>query len=263
MTMTGVVRELNVFPLKSAGGTSLDEAHVTAGGLRHDRQFMLVRPDQRHLSQREAPRLALLRPGYDGAKLTVDAPDAVTPLVHEPTDGPAVNVSVHRQHCQGVDQGDEAADWFSAYLDTDCRLVRFSGVRHTERGGGTFAFADEYPLLVLSLESLHDLNQRLTEPLPMNRFRPNIVLDGLGPYGEDTVSTLRIGDVEIDLIAPCGRCVITTIDQDTGVRAKEPLRTLATYRTQTFNGERQIMFGRHAVPRTFGTITTQDTVTAT
>jgi uncharacterized protein len=263
MTLWAVVRELNVFPLKSAGGTSLSEVQVTSRGLRHDREYMLVRPDHRHLSQREVPRLALLRPSYEGAKLIVDALDAVTPLVHEPADGPALDVTVHRRPCQGVDQGDDAADWFSAYLDTECRLVRFAGVRHTKLGGGRFAFADQYPLMVLSQESLDDLNQRLSEPLPMNRFRPNIVLDGLGPYGEDTVSTLRIGEVEIEMIAPCGRCVLTTIDQQTGVRAKEPLRTLGTYRTQDFGGKREIMFGRLAIPRAFGTITTHDTALAT
>jgi uncharacterized protein len=263
MTLSAVVRELNVFPLKSASGISMREAQVTSMGLRHDREFMLVRPDHRHLSQREVPRLALLRPSYEGAKLIVDALDAVTPLVHEPADGRAVDVTVHGKPCQGMDQGDDAAGWFSAYLDTECRLVRFAGVRHTKLGGGRFAFADQYPLLVVSQESLDDLDQRLSEPLPLNRFRPSIVLAGLGPYGEDTVSTLRIGEVEIEMIAPCGRCVMTTIDQQTGVRSGEPLRTLATYRTQDFAGKREIMFGRLAIPRAFGTIATQDTAIAT
>ncbi|HZB32561.1 MAG TPA: MOSC N-terminal beta barrel domain-containing protein [Streptosporangiaceae bacterium] len=264
MTLSAVVRELNVFPLKSAGGISVGESQVTPGGLRHDREFMLVRPDRRHLSQREVPRLALLRPSLAGATLIVDALDAVTPLVHEPADGPVLDVTLHGMPCQGVDQGDDAADWFSAYLDTECRLVRFAGVRHTQPGGGgRVTFADGDPLHVLSRESLDDLNQRLSEPLPMDRFRPNIVLEGLGPYGEDAVSALRIGEVEIELIAPCGRCVLTTIDQQTGVQGGEPLRTLATYRTQDFAGRREIMFGRLAIPRTFGMIATQDTATAT
>jgi uncharacterized protein YcbX len=257
-----VVTELNVFPLKSGGGTSLTDAEVTPAGLRHDRAFMLSRPDRRHLSQREVPRLASLRPAYDGVKLTVHAPQVVAPLVHEPVDGPALDVTVHRRPCQGVDQGDEAAGWFSDVLGLSCRLVRFTGVRPTMRGGGTLAFADGYPLMVLSRESLHDLNERLTGPLPMNRFRPNIVLEGLGPYGEDTISTLRIGEVEIDLVRPCDRCVITTVDQDTGRRTREPLRTLATYRTQVFDGEREIMFGRLAIPRILGTIAVGDVVSA-
>src|SRR4051812_8651896 len=131
MSVPAVVRELNVFPLKSAGGTSLGEAELTSRGMRYDREFMLVRPDRRHLSQREVPRLALLRPSFDGAKLIVDAPAAVTPLVHDPIDGPARDVTVHGRPCLGIDQGAEAAEWFSATLDTQCRLVRFTGVRST------------------------------------------------------------------------------------------------------------------------------------
>jgi uncharacterized protein YcbX len=244
----------------------LDEAELTPQGVRYDREFMLVRPDRRHLSQREVPRLALLRPSFDGAKLTVDAPWAVTPLVHGPVEGPAWEVTVHRQPCLGIDQGEEAAAWFSAVLDTDCRLVRFTGMRHTRLGGGTFAFADQYRVLVLSRESLDDLNGRLNrraaEPLPMNRFRPSIVVEGLGAYGEDAVSTLRIGEVEIDLVAPCGRCVITTTDQETAIKGGEPLRTLATYRTRVFAGKREIMFGRLGIPRTSGTIAVADPVIA-
>lgn len=257
-----VVTELNVFPLKSAGGTSLSGVEVTATGPRHDREFMLTRPDGRHLSQRETPRMATLRPVHDGRTLTVHAARATTSLVHEPVEGPVLDVTVHGRPCQGIDQGDEAATWFSDVLGRSCRLVRFTGLRPTRRGGGTLTFADGYPMQVLSIESLRDLNERLTDPLPMNRFRPNIVLRGLGPYGEDAVHTLRVGEVELDLVKPCDRCVITTIDQATGRATREPLRTLATYRTQMFDGERAIMFGRLAVPRVLGTITVGDTVHA-
>lgn len=260
--MKAVVSELNVFPLKSARGTALGEAELTANGLRHDREFMLARPAGQHLSQREVPRLALVRPSYDGVKLTVHGPDSMAPLLHTAADGPARDVTVHRRPCQGVDQGDEAAEWFSGALGTSCRLMRFTGTRPSRRGGGTVAFADGYPLMVLSRESLDDLNRRLPEPLPMNRFRPSIVIEGLGPYGEDAVSSLRIGGAQIDLIKPCDRCVITTINQDTAARKSEPLRTLASYRTQVLDDERGIMFGMLAIPRALGRITLGDTVTA-
>ncbi|MEU8383845.1 MOSC N-terminal beta barrel domain-containing protein [Streptosporangium sp. NPDC048865] len=256
-----VVAELNVFPVKSAGGTSLADAEVTETGLRHDREFMLVRPDLRHLSQREAPRLATLRPAYDGVKLVVGAPGEVTPLVHERVDGPVLDVTVHGKPCRGVDQGEEAAAWFSALLGTPCRLVRFTGTRPTSRGGGTLAFADAHPLSVLSRESLDDLNRRVGSPLPMNRFRPNIVLEGLGPYGEDALSTLRIGAAEIEFVKPCARCVIVNVDQDSARRNGEPLRVLAGYRTRVFDGDRGVMFGRLGVPRALGTIAVGDTVT--
>ena len=258
--MTAVVRGLHVYPLKSAGGTRLTSAEVTPTGFRHDREFMLIRPDGARLSQREVPRMALLRPSYDGEKLLVDAIDAVTPLLHEVrTEGPAREVRLPSTTCQGLDQGDEAADWFSALLDVDCRLVRFTGRRETSRGGGTVAYADGYPFLVISAESLDDLNARLEYPLPMNRFRPSIVVEGLGAYGEDSVDLLRIGDVEIELVKPCGRCVITTTDQDSGVRGREPLRTLASYRTRRRDdGSRAVDFGQNGIPRTVGTIRAGD-----
>jgi uncharacterized protein len=258
--LTAVLTELNVYPLKSGGGTSLDRAELTRTGLRHDREFMLTTPQGRFLSQRDLARMALLRPWYDGEILTVDVTDpalSVTPLIHKAVDdGPAWEVTVHRTTCQGIDQGDEATDWFSALLDTECRLVRFTGHRPTSRGGGQVAFADGYPLLVISAESLADLNVRLADPLPMNRFRPNLVIEGLGAFGEDTVRLLRVGEAVIEMVKACARCVVTTTDQDTGERGREPLRTLATYRTI----DRGIRFGQNAVPRALGTLTVGDPV---
>lgn len=259
-----MLTELNAYPLKSGGGTSLNSAELGATGLRFDREFMLANSEGRFLSQREYARMALLRPAYDGEILTVDVADpalAFSTLVHKPVDnGPVCDVTVHRSECQGVDQGDEAADWFSALLDADVRLMRFTGHRPTSRGGGEVAFADGYPLLVISEESLDDLNARLAErssdPLPMNRFRPNLVISGLGPYAEDQVRRLRVGETEIEMVKPCARCVITTTDQDTGERGREPLRTLASYRTV----DRGIRFGHNAVPRVLGTLAVGDTV---
>ncbi|WP_343886290.1 MOSC domain-containing protein [Actinoallomurus spadix] len=265
--MTAVVRELNVYPIKSAGGTPLTRAELLPEGFQHDRAFMLIRPDGRHLSQREIPRMALLRPSYDGVKLTVGfagtGPDA--PLVHAvPADGPVLDVTVHGNPCAGVDQGDEAAEWFTAALGRECRLVGFTGRRPTKVGGGTVRFADEFPLLIVSVESLAELNSRLDEPLPMNRFRPNIVVEGLGAWGEDSVRSLRIGEVELELVKPCARCVITTTDQETAVKGREPLRTLATYRTLVFpDGDRGVIFGQNAVPRALGAIAVGDAVEAT
>ncbi|MFA1549995.1 MOSC domain-containing protein [Actinomadura chokoriensis] len=261
--MIAVVAELNVFPVKSAGAVALTEAELTPDGLRHDREFMLVRPDGRHLSQREVPELALLRPAYDGVKLTVSTPLADTPLVCAAVDGPPLDVTVHKRPCQGVDQGDDAARWFSAVLGAPCRLVRFTGTRPTRLGGGTLAFADGYPVSVLSAESLDDLNRRVERPLPLNRFRPNIVLRGLGPYGEDAVTRLRGGGVEIELVRSTGRCVIVNTDQETARRAPEPLRALGRYRTGRVDGGREILFGRLGIPRATGALRVGDELAAT
>ncbi|GAA4238794.1 MOSC domain-containing protein [Actinomadura meridiana] len=254
--MTATLTELNAYPLKGARGTALTRADLSARGLPFDREFMLVTPEGRFLSQRELGRMALLRPSYDGEVLTVHAP-GLSPLVHKAVDdGEVLDVTVHRKECEGVHQGDEAAAWFSAFLDQDCRLVRFTGHRDTSRGGGELMFADGYPLLLISAESLTDLNARLDEPLPMNRFRPSLVIEGLGAFGEDDVRLLRIGETVIEMVKPCGRCVVTTTDQDTGERGREPLRTLATYRTR----DRGIQFGQNCVPRTLGTLTLGDPV---
>lgn len=259
--MTAVVRQLFVYPLKSGAGTPVASAEVTPIGFPHNREFMLIRPDGTHLSQRELPHMARLRPSFDGRTLVVDASGAVTPLVHEAYEGAAREVTVFGKGCEGMDQGDEAADWFSALLDVDCRLVRFTGRRVTSRGGGTVAYADGYPFLVLSAESLEDLNARLEDPLPLNRFRPSIVVEGLGAYGEDAVRWLRIGAVTIELVWPCRRCVITTTDQESGARGPEPLRTLATYRTRRLDDGRQgVCFGQNGIPRTLGTIRLGDPV---
>jgi uncharacterized protein YcbX len=252
----GTLTELNAYPLKSGGGTALRTAGLTPRGLPFDREFMLVGPGGRFLSQRELARMALLRPSYDGEVLTVNAPGAA-PLVHKAVDdGEVLDVFIQRKECQGVDQGREAATWFSELLDGECRLVRFTGHRATSRGGGEVMFADGYPLLVISAESLADLNTRLDEPLPMNRFRPSLVFEGLGPYGEDDVRLLRVGDAVIEMVKPCARCLITTTDQETAERGREPLRTLATYRTK----DRGIQFGYNAVPRTLGTLTIGDEI---
>jgi len=247
--------ELNVHPLKSGSGTGLTGAELTDRGLAHDREFMLVDGEGRFLSQRTHPRMALLHVSYDGEVLTVDD------LVHKAVDeGEPREVSVHGRPCLGLDQGDDAAAYFSAFLGLDCRLVRFTGHRATGQGGGELAFADGYPLLITSRESLDDLNGRLAEPLPMNRFRPNLVLEGLGPFGEDGVKRLRVGEAEIEIIKPCGRCVLTTVDQETGVKGREPLATLATYRSRHHDGRRQVMFGQNAIPRVTGTLHVGDPV---
>ncbi|WP_083733386.1 MOSC domain-containing protein [Actinomadura sp. CNU-125] len=254
--MPGTLLELNTYPLKGGRGTALSSAELGPEGLRHDREFMLVDAGGRFLSQRGDPRMALLRPAFDGEILTVTAPGAA-PLVHKPVDdGEVRDVRVHKSDCLGVDQGDEAAAWFGEVLGRECRLVRFTGRRETPLGGGTLKFADAFPLLLISAESLADLNGRLAGPLPMNRFRPSLVVAGLGAYGEDAVRLLRIGGTVIEAVKPCGRCLVTTTDQETGERGGEPLRTLATYRKV----DGSLLFGQSCVPRTPGPLTVGDPV---
>ena len=230
---------LHVYPVKSCRGIALEEARVTETGLEHDREWMVVAPEGRFLTQRELPRLALVGTRLEQRSLWLSAPHAApleVPLDH---DGIPAEVVVWRDRCAARDAGDAAARWLGDLLDRQVRLVRFDAAHHRQSDpawtGTTRAyakFADGFAMLAISTASLADLNARLPQPLPMNRFRPNLVLDGLPPYGEDTLGEFRVGDqVRLRAVKPCTRCAITTTDQDTGeVDGVEPLRTLKTYR---------------------------------
>jgi uncharacterized protein YcbX len=275
------VRDLYIYPLKSAAGLRLSEAELDAFGFAGDRRWMLVDDTGTFLTQRELPRMALLQvaawrphlvlraPG--AGELTVPTPDADAPGV----DVPAVNVTVWDDGCEARDAGDEAARWATAFLSQPCRLVYapLSFVRPVDptydRAYGTpegahVGFSDGFPLLLIGQGSLDALNARLAErdeaPVPMNRFRPNIVVDGAAPHDEDTWNRAIIGPPErtirLDVVKPCARCSIVPVDQVTGIRGKEPLRTLATYRTRSG----KVFFGQNVIHRNLGTIRVGDTV---
>jgi uncharacterized protein len=247
------VASLHVYPVKSCRGFEPTQVGVTDTGLDHDREWMVVTTDGRFLTQREEPRLALIGTAIDDARLRLTAPggDALdVPLAFR---GAATEVVVWRHRCIAHDQGDAPAQWISARLGRPLRLVRFDpGHRRLSDGAFTGAapgysrFADGYALLVLSLASLADLNSRLPAPLPMNRFRPNLVLDGVAPYGEDAIHELRAGKLVLRFVKPCTRCTIPTTDQETGVRdPEEPLRTLRGYRWDA--RLRGVTFGQNAI----------------
>jgi uncharacterized protein YcbX len=226
--------------------------------------MMLVNPAGRFLTQREHPRLALIQPAADATTVTVSAPGMPPLTVERQADGPRREVIVWRDHCQAVDQGDEAAGWFSDFLGRPCRLVRLPDdvtrpvkPRYARRPGDQVAFADGFPFLLLSEESLADLNARLAAPLEMRRFRPNIVVAGAGAYAEDGWRRLRIGALTFDVVKPCQRCAITTVDQATAERGVEPLRALATYR-QVRGG---VLFGQNVIHDATGCLHVGDAVT--
>jgi uncharacterized protein YcbX len=237
------VASLFVYPVKSCRGIALERADVLSTGLGsnglRDREWMVVDRRGRFVTQRERPRLALVdvRPADDGIELQGPG---LAPIVAR-TGSASREVVVWSAHVAGFDAGDDVADALSRYLDDEVRLVRFDERRprpcnpvYAGDSGATTLFADGYPLLVVGRASLDDLNRRLDGQrgggLPINRFRPNLVLDGLDPYDEDHVDTLAIGGVVLKLVKPCTRCEITTTDQATGRRGIQPLRTLSTYR---------------------------------
>ncbi|MGH7507948.1 MAG: MOSC domain-containing protein [Gemmatimonadales bacterium] len=248
--MTLRLTGLNIYPIKSARGLALDESQVDEFGLRYDRRWMVVDDSGDFLSQRSHPRLALVNPSIRGGTLQVDAPGM--PRLETPLDPPptlATMVKVWDDTCAGTGVGERASQWFSEFLGLACSLVHMAAqvVRPADRefapAGARVSFADGFPFLLVSEESLADLNSRLSDPLPMNRFRPNLVVAGAEPYAEDGWNKIEIGGVRLWVMKPCARCVVTTTDQATAERGKEPLRTLATYRN--VNG--QVMFGQNAV----------------
>jgi len=204
-----------------------------------DREWMAVDADGVFVTQRERPRLALVRTSIDGGRLVL-ATDRRDPIALDAR-APSRPVTVWSAHVRGHDAGDDAAAWLSDAIGADVRVVRFDA-SHPRRCNPAYAgdsgahvrFADGYPLLVIGRASLDHLNERLAakgEPaLPMNRFRPNIVLDGLEPHDEDHLATIEIDGVVLKPVKPCTRCEVTTTDQETGRRGAEPLVTLSSYR---------------------------------
>lgn len=255
------VSALHVYPVKGCRATDLAIAEVTPRGVRHDREFMVTTPDGRHLSQREFPRLATVRPAYADGVLRLAAPDRED-FVHESRpSGTRIDVTVHRKPAPAVDQGDAVAAWFSDLLGAACRMVRCpegDGKRvNPEYGDGLTMYADAYPVTVVSTESLDGLNERLDGAVPMNRFRQNVVVSGWRePHTEDRVRRLRVGTAVLRPVKLDDRCVVTTIDQATGERMREPLRTLARYRIR----DGKIMFGVFAMVERPGTVALDEEV---
>lgn len=243
------VSGLFVYPVKSCRGIAVESVEVGVRSIDNDRRFMVVSPDGDFLTQRKFPRMALIEAEVDGDELQLRAPGYASQRVEARKIGYTRDVVVWETSCRVVDQGDDAADWLTAFLETPARLVVMAeGYRRPVKEklpaefDGHLLFADEAPLLVTSEASLDDLNKRLAEPVPMNRFRPNVVIEGCEPYAEDSWEQIRIGEVGFKRIKPCGRCVFTTTDQETLERGPEPLATLATYRRDPEHG---VTFGSY------------------
>jgi uncharacterized protein YcbX len=252
---------LHVYPVKGCGGLALARADVHVTGLAtagvHDREWMVVDGHAAFVTQRESPRLAQVATTIVDGELILSAPDAGT-IAIAPRDGGshAHEVSVWRSKVRGFDAGDAAAKWISAFLRKEVRLVRFDGSKaricnpdYAGDSGAHTMFADGYPVLVIGQASLDDLNARLASKgeraLPINRFRPNIVVEGLAPYEEDHADTLECDGVALRMVKACVRCKVTTTDQATGRVGVEPLHTLSTYRRD--DALAGVTFGMNAI----------------
>ncbi|HEY9772766.1 MAG TPA: MOSC N-terminal beta barrel domain-containing protein [Planktothrix sp.] len=265
--MPYTVTEINIFPIKSCAGTSVQSASIGATGFENDRRFMVCDADGKFLTQRQSSRMALIKPEMlehnGGISLRLTAPNMEPFELTAIETGRNIDVEIWGQGCVAVDQGDEVGQWFTSYLEVKTRLVtmdpafiRTIDEKYRVSEEDQVSFADGYPVLLISQASLDDLNSRLAQPILMNRFRPNIVVDGTAPFEEDTWKCVNIGPVEFSVVKPSSRCVMTTIEQATAQRAVEPLKTLATYR----RFEKQILFGENLIHRNTGVIRVGDSL---
>ena len=246
------ISALYVYPVKSCRGIAVDSARITDTGFAHDRQWLIVNGDGKFMTQREEPRLALIETVLGSDSLQMRASDMHLQIPYDSA-GEQVEVTCWRDQCAAIDEGDAAAAWLSNFLGSTYRLVRFDRSRpRLSKPAWTGAvtaknqFTDGFPWLVLSRGSLDDLNARLPKPLPMNRFRPNIVFDDVPAYEEDRTAEFQIGGARFRIVKPCDRCAITTTDQQTGTRdGDEPLRTLKRYRFDP--NLKGVLFGQNAI----------------
>jgi len=247
------ITKLLRYPLKSARGETLTRARLAATGIAGDREWLLVRPDGRFLTQRELPRLATLATRLTSESLWLEAPGLRPLSLPAEVAGVPCEVRIWKDTVRALDQGDGAASELSAWLGDACRLVRLDPdhVRLSDHDWtGTLdaptAFTDGFPLLLVNEASLADLNVRIGRELPMNRFRPNIVVSGLAAWAEDGLQDLRCGGITLRVVKPCTRCVITATDQASGERdGEEPLRTLRSFRLDARAGG--LTFGQNVV----------------
>jgi uncharacterized protein YcbX len=252
---------LHLYPIKSTGGISLGAWEVDERGLRHDRRWMLVDEAGRFMSQRRYPRMALIGVRLEPDHLLVDAPDM--PPLHvplQPPDDKPHLAQIWDDLVEVLAVGDKADRWFGEFLGVGCKLVYLpeESVRPVDpaygRKGDRVGLADGFPFLLASETSLADLNTRLESPVPMNRFRPNLVVRGSGAFAEDGWRLIRIGSITLRVVKPCARCAITTVDQRTATTGKEPLRTLARYR----RAGKGVLFGQNLIHEDKGVLRVGD-----
>ncbi len=261
-----ILQDIYIYPIKSLGGISVQEAVVEERGLQYDRRWMLVDDQNHFLTQRTFHEMALLQVSLHPDGLQVHHklhPGKFLHIPFEPQTNNIAQVTIWDDTVPGQQVSNTCDEWFSDMLGKSCRLMFMpeSTKRPVDKkyaiNDETVSFADGYPYLVISQASLNDLNQRLDQPVLMDRFRPSLVLSGAEPFAEDNLKDFSIGSARFKGVKPCARCVLTTVNQQTGLAGKEPLRTLAKYRTI----HNKVMFGQNCLAMETGVIKVGDSVT--
>lgn len=260
-----LISELLIYPVKSLGGIRMESCRVTDRGFEHDRRWMLVDAKNRFITQREFPELVFFRTAILGNNICItdkrDNCSISIPLVTN--GGETIAVDIWDDRCEAICMDQPISDWFSERLLQPVRMVympdqsrRPVDPAYAENGELT-SFSDGYPVLIIGEASLQDLNRRLEIPITMDRFRPNIVFKGELPFEEDGFLEIFSGDVQFRAVKPCARCILTTTDQESGIRSPEPLKTLSVYRKLN----NKIYFGQNLLVLKIGRIQVGDKLT--
>ncbi|PWS28765.1 MOSC domain-containing protein [Pedobacter yonginense] len=257
--------EINIYPIKSLGGISVQSAFIEDKGLQYDRRWMLVDEDGEFITQRKHFQLSLLQVQILNNVLTVshktDANQNISFDLEAQT-GSSIPVKIWDDDSTGIEVSHEVSEWFSHFMNMKVKLVRMpiDEKRLVETPFATnnevVSFADGYPTLLIGQSALDGLNEKLAEPILMDRFRPNLVFTGGAAHIEDQFEVFKIGKVEFKAVKPCSRCVLITINQQTGNKGQEPLKTLANYR----NVNNKIMFGQNLLHKGSGLISVGDEI---
>jgi uncharacterized protein len=252
------VSQLFVYPIKSLGGFSVQSANITRRGLQYDRRYMLVNAQNQFLTQRSFAAMALLQVAPTSNGFTIfekHAPSNAIDIPFALHAGNMVNVQVWEDTCAAIEASAPINNWFSQVLQTTCKLVympedslRLVDDRYATSAEDVNSFSDGYPILLLSEASVAEISNRAKQNIPINQFRPNIVISGVAPFAEDNYNKFSINNTIFFGVKPCARCVVTTINQSTAIAGKEPLKTLATFRKVN----NKILVGQNVIPQKNG-----------
>ena len=242
--------EIWIYPIKSLGGIRVKSAKVFEKGLEHDRRWMLIDRDNEFMSQRIYPKMALFKLQITNSKFKiVHRKDSIILSCNHSVVNKPIKAVVWDDEVEVCEVSKEFSSWFSERLGIDCKLVSFpeNNSRPVDQdyqiNHEQVSLADAYPFLIIGEQSLADLNSKLDEPVPMNRFRPNLVFSGGLPYEEDTWKIFSIGKNKFAAVKRCARCVLTTVNQETGEKGIEPLATLSKYRKE----DNKVLFGENLI----------------
>jgi uncharacterized protein YcbX len=254
------ISELYIYPVKSLGGISVQQAELTDRGFKYDRRWMLVDEHNQFLTQRSHAIMAMLQTAINNQGIEVyhkQETDERVIIPFETESNEYLKVQVWDDTCDAIAVNSQLDEWFSRMLKMTCRLVympeqsqRKVDPKYAIEEKDITSFSDGYPVLLIGQSSLNDLNNRLADSLPINRFRPNVVFTGGAPYEEDEIEKVEINGIIFYGVKLCSRCVLTTINQETMEKGKEPLKTLATYRMQN----NKIYFGQNILYNKAGII---------